>query len=44
MSLTETNQPKRAEVINVEDENMLWDKTFLGMQLQSNFLVIWHFT
>ena len=30
MSFTETNQLKSAEVINVEDENMLWDKNLLG--------------
>ena len=30
MSLTETNQLKRAEVFNVGDEDMLWDKNLLG--------------
>ena len=30
MSLTETNQPKKAEVVNVEDENLQWDKNLLG--------------
>ena len=37
------HQSKRAEVINVEDENMLWDKN-LGVVTPEQLYVIWHFT